>query len=193
MSQLDYAVQETVKSKENPESAPEAASSEMVARDSLEGQPLPQDNFAGKRVGGWLLLFCITSSILGPVLSSESLRNSLFSMDDDISWYFIIFLLLGQIAVGIYVWNLGRYALRILQVYFIGEFSGGIWFLALGLYEDIRLLGTYEDFGHGPQPLTQGIAVYHMQIGFGFIVASFLWWLYFRRSKRVRSTFGRNI
>jgi hypothetical protein len=125
-------------------------------------------------VGGWLLFFCIGLVILGPVwlLSQVSTPGS------DLAG---IVLALARTAfglvVGIFVWNVRQVAFTLLWIYF------GV----IVVYSLLGILGSITLANEGQsEPLAVAYSIRS-------IVYVVIWFFYFRKSQRVRATFGRNL
>jgi hypothetical protein len=118
-------------------------------------------------VQGWLLLFCVGLTILGPfgLLTLNGSIRPITGMS------------LGRVAhciygiyVGTAIWRRKSNALIHLKVFFVT----GLMLASLFLV---------QRFGN----------THAMEIGLGNILVIFAWWFYFSNSKRVRVTLGRNL
>ena len=78
------------------------------------------------------------------------------------------------IVVGIFVWNVRPVAFTLLWFYF------GL----VGAFAVLGIIGSALDAEEG----AKGLVVSIRSLGYVFV-----WFLYFRRSERVRATFGRNL
>lgn len=137
---------------------------------------IPQ-NLGPSGVGGWLFFFCISVTIFGSlVLIGQFLtlhfQNRLAELE-------AIRLLYGAI-VGVFLWIERPIAILLLRIYF--GLLAVSYLLAFLNLTSIALARHTTPF-QIPQ-------FYSVLIAAGF---SFLWFLYFRKSERVRNTYGRNI
>jgi hypothetical protein len=120
-------------------------------------------------VGGWLLLFCIEfATRIGTQLTLSILIWG--------PWhYFSIFAVsLGALSflTGFNVWRVTSKALLFTRVLLIIVFGAGLFGVGLEI-----LSARY--FLHGT--------------GIDFIIEAVVWFWYFKKSKRVKATFGRSI
>jgi hypothetical protein len=125
----------------------------------------------GLRVGGWLLWFCLSSVLVGPL---DLIRNRLMTNLHETAVlqdrpYFELWdgFTIIVILVGIYVWMKGRYSIWALRV----RFAIALLLAASGAISKIA---------------PPGWALLS-------VTMVLIWWLYFRRSRRVLWTLGRNI
>jgi hypothetical protein len=150
------------------QAAAPVASSEPVSVPSFS---TAHNNLQG--IGGWLLFFCISLVLLSPlanlarIVSLPSGNSSGAALDLSLAVFGIV--------VGITIWNVRPIAFTLLWVYF-----GVVVFMAL-----LGLLGSIVSKGEA-----QASAV-TVSIRSLFYVC--IWFFYFRRSERVRATFGRNL
>jgi Protein of unknown function (DUF2569) len=157
--------------------APAPAAAPAPAPVSPQGQLSGLENYSGpKGVGGWLLLFCLGTTILTPVmLLREAMNNS-----SDLTVVAIdIGLTVLALSTGIALWSHSRYALPLVRAYFIAQ-------LALAVL--IILANTVGSAAAGPQ--SSGNFVYQ---GIRTFLVVALWWSYFHKSERVLATYGRNL
>lgn len=150
---------------------------------------IPQD-LSPKGVGGWLLLYCLSLTFLGPILviapffffSFSRLHPELVfrSLIRD-SYYMIgITRVLYGVVVGIALWMGRAIALQLLKVYFV--------FLAVHtLLSFLRLASIILKVHATP---FRSLQFYPLVLSTAF---SILWFLYFHKSGRVRNTYGANI
>jgi hypothetical protein len=128
-------------------------------------------------IGGWLLFFCISLTVLSPLnilmrtsagwrLSSPNLLNDLAA-------------LYGAV-VGTVLWLKQPISLMLLRIYFI--IAAGVAVLAM-----LNLIATALRM-HEPLFLMRGFTGALEYVGI-----MLLWFAYFRKSARVRNTYGSNI
>lgn len=117
-------------------------------------------------VGGWLLLFCVWFTMYVPA-------RTIFPFISDPKTYWLAFCLaLLSLFTGISVWKRTSKALLFARIMLVAFFCAGLF----GLGIDIVSSGVR--FYYGPWEL---------------IVEAILWFLYFKKSKRVAATFGRSL
>ena len=119
-------------------------------------------------MGGWLLFFCLEFAIrIGVQLNVSALSSG---------WHFsavsLFFALLGSFSliVGFAVWRMSPAAIWLVRILLMSVFVAGACGLALEM-------ASSKPFLHG--------------VGLDFTVEPILWFIYFRKSKRVRATFPR--
>jgi hypothetical protein len=119
-------------------------------------------------VGGWLLLFCIGAAIIVP------LTNLVEGIGSTSAATKVICFVLTVIAVGtgVALWTKKPYALTLVPVYLVALFLVGV----------LAVVGSVisRDVSQSP-------------IGLRTVIYSFIWFLYFRMSRRVKATYGRNL
>jgi Protein of unknown function (DUF2569) len=150
---------------------------------------IPQD-LGHKNVGGWLLLYCLSLTFLGPILviapffffSFSRLHPGLVfrSLIRD-SYYMIeVTRVLYGVVVGIALWMGRAIALQLLKVYFV--------FLAVDtLLNLLRLASIMLKVRATP---FRSLQFYPLVLSTAFTI---LWFVYFRKSQRVRNTYGANL
>jgi hypothetical protein len=137
---------------------------------------IPQ-NLGPKGVGGWLWIFCVNASVLAPAFalarwSERGFQNPVYALEQ-------IRLLYGAV-VGVFLWMQLPIALVLLRIYFIfvaAEFV--LLWLRLVSVALARHVSLFELTGFSPTLWALGLAL--------------AWFLYFRKSQRVRNTYGTNI
>ena len=123
-----------------------------------------------KGVGGWLLFFCVSLTVLAPVLVLSRVVTD-FSQSNIIDLVLVAF----GILVGGLVWNVHRSAFVLLWIYFGAN----------------TLLSTLAIVGYA-LTAEQGREMEIIQLVRG-LVSTVIWFLYFKKSDRVQATFGRNL
>jgi hypothetical protein len=137
---------------------------------------IPQD-LGPKGVGGWLLLYCIGTAILVPLavfgrMHGWKFQDPLYSLEQ-------IRLFYGAL-VGVFLWMQRPIAIYLLRIYFI-------ILAAKFLLTFLRLISV---------AVTNHTAPFSVA-GFGStiwaVAVAIAWLAYFRKSERVRNTYGANI
>lgn len=121
-------------------------------------------------VGGWLLLFCITRTVLTPLFILARLAGSGFAPANIFDLAFTLF----GVVVGIMIWTVSASAFVLLWIFF------GVSALVLVL----AIAGLFLSGAPDPQQLGRL---------FWAVVFTILWFAYFKKSDRVQATFGRNL
>jgi TPR repeat protein len=131
-------------------------------------------------VGGWLLLFCIVTTIIAPL---AHIADAAKSNDTVVTLIDVSFTILAFCA-GLSVWRVRRHAFRWVRAYLIMIFCLGIatYVLSLGQVSDISV--TIAELIATRINRSQTV---------GSVIAAVMWWQYFKKSKRVNATFGRNL
>ena len=120
-------------------------------------------------VGGWLLLFCAGVTIITPlVLLAQIAGNPQNGFVVIISLMLCAF----SVYVGTSLWRIRPQALKLVKIYFI---------VTLGLAL-LALVGSIA--GNQQKDLVRAI---------DGLIAVAIWWSYFKKSKRVKATLGRNL
>ncbi|HEY7406349.1 MAG TPA: DUF2569 family protein [Candidatus Angelobacter sp.] len=124
-----------------------------------------------KGVGGWLLFFCVSLTVLVPLVLAFRVWAS------GLGWEGIFDLALAAygVLVGIMVWNVHPRAFVLLWIYF----GVTVFLLVLDIASSF-FLPEEQDPGE------------MMQL-FRALVSTIGWFLYFKKSDRVQATFGRNL
>jgi hypothetical protein len=128
-------------------------------------------------VRGWLLFFCIVLTVVQPlgtaveVIGSKSLP--------------MIILNIGFAALCIYtgvcLWRIAPKSLEWLEVFLVARLAmAGLSFVS-AIYSKLPPLG--HDFSINP----------YLQSGVTNLYGVIIWWAYFKKSKRVLTTYGRNL
>ena len=125
-------------------------------------------------VGGWLLFFCIVTTIIIPLATMAEAANS----NDPVVILTDVALAILAFCTGLSLWRVRTHALRWVRVYLV---IGSCLMMIAGLERQ----ATY--ITHEP---TSSI---YMNPVAGAVVYAVTWWQYFRKSKRVKATFGRNL
>jgi hypothetical protein len=147
-------------------------------------------NKGPRGIGGWLLFFCIAQTILGPALGAVEIAYNWTEAQPAfaqfpavktavlfVNWASAAILLYGFI-VGCLIWNGAPYGKRIAKEYLV------IRFVALIIAEimTFRLMGDL--------PRVDALVTSATRDLWQAAIFSVFWWSYFKRSVRVRNTYG---
>jgi hypothetical protein len=156
-----------------PAAAPAAAAAprqiQWPAEPAVIGPPMRRPDLKG--VGGWLLFFCISLTLLTPVLTLIRMWSTSFGPEGMIDLALTAF----GVIIGIMVWNVHPRAFLLLWIYF-------------GLMALLLVLGIVGSFISSEEQNPSEI----MQL-FRGLISTIIWFLYFKKSDRVQATFGRNL
>jgi hypothetical protein len=151
--------------------APEAAAA--VALAPSETTPLRPIRKDLQGVGGWLLLFCIGLVVLSPLVTLALVINAPNTDALAMALEFVRAAL--GVVVGILLWNIRPVAFTLLWIYF------GI----IALFSVLGIVGFVMNAEQtAPQDLIVSIRA---------LIYVLAWFWYFKKSERVRATFGRNL
>ena len=135
-------------------------------------------------IRGWLLFYCISLSILVPLLISIQIFSWAYFLHGNIRLLNKTFILetvrgLYSAIVGVFLWMERPVALFLLKIHFI----------IVGIYALVTILGLVQLALNAHRiPLVRGLGSETISIGF-----SILWFVYFHKSQRVRNTYGANL
>ncbi len=129
-------------------------------------------------VNGWLLFFCVTTGILGPILYVAGARHAPSPIDS------VIDLAFGGFAAVtcVYIWRVHWRALGMLRIYLLSVFC----------LAGLNILGAVAMIRVAPGGLSLANSVPLLDAVRSLLIP-ILWWQYFRRSRRVLATFGVNM
>jgi hypothetical protein len=155
-------------------------------------RPKTQTSSAPKGVGGWLLWFCVLLTIIGPLLSlSEIVSNWGKSA--------AVFSQFPSFKTAVFSENIGIF-LIFLYGFIVGReiWSGNpngkelaVQYLKIRLFGTMGLKAIMLFMLHNLPSHILGAVLVHIVGSFLYEGALFLiWWLYFKKSKRVRNTYG---
>lgn len=147
-------------------------SSANAAAANSVGIPSTVDPLKGIR--GWLLLFCLGIVFVQPlalIVASDTAFEAVFN------------LLLGAFSAytGICLWRVKPNALRMVKVYFV---------LVLSI-ATIAILASVVTTHSAPSSETPQTNV--LTDGARMLIGVAIWWSYFKKSKRVKATYGANL
>jgi hypothetical protein len=165
----------------------------VQAAEALPVSPsIPTGAVGPKGVGGWLVFFCVGLTILGPLFSlgqmvstweaSQAAFSRFPSIKTAVIWenFGSALLLIYGFVVGCIIWSGNQNGKSIAKKYLLIRLFGfiGVEFIAIVLMGDlpseILAAGIGAVFGAGIREV------------FYFLI----WWFYFKKSKRVRNTYG---
>lgn len=143
---------------------------------SATGSPSTVDRLKGIR--GWLLLFLLGLVFVTPLSSFFGGLNS----GDAFSFGFD--LLFGALAIytGIALWRGATNALRLVKVYFVVA-------LVMAVLEIVSGILTAPATTASSTPSQNN----SLTEGFRMLIGVAIWWSYFKKSKRVKATYGANL
>lgn len=150
-------------------------SSSIGAVAGIEPGPVYSGYIPGlKGVGGWLLFFCIITTIITPLGNLLGLAR-LAAIHNPWAFYYLAIVVFSMV-VGVSVWRVSHDAIPLLRAYFA----------TFVIWEALRI-STVVIVMHNSSfdmPMTYRIRT---------LIWAIVWAAYFHRSQRVRATFGRNL
>jgi hypothetical protein len=136
-------------------------------------------------VGGWLLLYCIGMAILVPLLISIQLFSWTYFLHANVRLLNKAFILemvqeLYSATVGVFLWMGRPISLFLLKIHFI----------IVGVSTLVSLLALVQLAlnARSKWAPVRGLVAEIVSTGF-----TILWFVYFRKSQRVRNTYGANL
>ncbi|MCX5769525.1 MAG: DUF2569 family protein [Candidatus Hydrogenedentes bacterium] len=145
-----------------------------------------------KGVGGWLLFFCICLTIIGPIGYLATLGNAWEETKDVVKDY-------PSFRTALLVTSIGCAILAVYGIYIGCTIWGGSpngrklakQFLLTSLVVSIGLtLFCFFAIRYFPTVFFNAMAVEYVKSTVGTCMWFFIWWSYFKKSKRVRNTYG---
>lgn len=128
-------------------------------------------------VGGWLLFFCVSLTVINPLMILGEAGNSKNPFVITVDLALTVF----SIYTGITVWLLRPNSFKWLRVFFLVQLVLG----AMTLASSIPTGQSEAEYGSpSSSALTSGIRT---------VLAVSIWWCYFKKSERVRVNFGANL
>ncbi len=160
---------------------------DSLTNDTTENSSIEEDNNP-RGVGGWLLLFCVSLTILTPIatLWSISIYGDLFDIDPLLDIVMSIDILSTLILniwgffTGIIVWRGKQTGRSTARTFLKGNL---ILWVSSDLLTLIITSGSSNIFHEYQFETIKSI--------FHAIIYFTIWWLYFKKSKRVRNTYGK--
>ena len=137
--------------------------------------------YPADKIEGWLLFFCVYAAIITPIGWKAVVENMAWRKAPVLTLVDFAIVFAGVVA-GIAVWTRSKKAL---------------WYVRIYLLSAIVLLVGYLPYLFGMRALA-GLTTAD-RYPFVFVqmlrpvIIALVWWLYFRRSERVRAVFGRNL
>jgi hypothetical protein len=128
-------------------------------------------------VRGWLLWFCIVLTIVDPLIFlTEAVRSKS-------GLTIILDLALTALAIytGVRLWQIAANALAWLTAWFATQLGLAAFILVGAIISKRGLYGPNFEINPG------------LEIGARILSGTIIWWAYFKKSKRVRVTYGSNI
>lgn len=148
-----------------------------------------------KGVGGWLLFFCVTLTIISPLFTIGTLgqtwqnaKPAIAKMPSLETYYMIStigtgILLLYGFAVGCLIWTGDPDGKKLAKRYLV---------LSLGGVVLVEVVSTLFILDLPPRALNLAIEA-SAQLIFVNVVRFVVWWLYFKKSKRVANTYPESV
>jgi hypothetical protein len=181
----------TPASKHKPESAP-APAAPSPARGSQVDASSTALPTGPKKIGGWLVFFCVGLTILSPIFSLRKMVSTWVSCQFAFASYPIlktvliwesgcsIALLIYGFVVGVMIWSGNPAGRSIAKRFLLMRLCG---FLTMELIAFIMMSELPDSLDIGVLGGLAGVVI--RELGYFLI-----WWLYFIKSKRVRNTYG---
>jgi hypothetical protein len=123
-----------------------------------------------KGVGGWLLFFCITRTVLAPLAMVVRVSSAGLNVGTMFDLAFTAF----GVFVGIMIWIVNASAFMLLWIFF----GVSAAFLVLAI------IATSLSGIRGVEQMSQLVWA---------LAFTIIWFAYFKKSDRVQATFGRNL
>jgi hypothetical protein len=178
----------------NPPVADESLSSSAEAG-AVDDEPMRKTmrkKVALVGVGGWLLFFCIGLTILGPIIGAVRISDSWIKAEPAFDRFpsvrtATLFETCGSIAIVLYgfivgclIWNGVPYGKRIAKQYLL------ICLIAVVI---VKLVTVWliRDL---PSVTVDAVITAVLPGLLAAAISTLIWWLYFKRSVRVRNTYG---
>ena len=129
-------------------------------------------------VGGWLLFFCINVTVLSPLIvlgqmAGQRSGPNPYNLIDAVR-------VLYGVVVGIFLWMQRRIAIQLVKFYFIAVLATIV----------IVHSGVLFCVAQDQEPFLLGRGIGSIMPS---VIYCVLWFLYFRKSERVRNTYGANL
>jgi hypothetical protein len=154
----------------------------------------PVDVPGPKGVGGWLLFFCVGLTILGPLYNLGQISMNweqaqpafaqFPSLKTAVMWENAgtVALIIYGFIVGCMIWGGNPNGREIAKKFLLIRLFGfiGIEFIAVVIMGDM------------PTEVVASVIGAAVGAIFGNLISFLIWWFYFKKSKRVRNTYGAN-
>ena len=161
-----------------PAQMPVALASTATASNLIQGSPQETQVVTRKKieVGGWLLFFCVVTSIVSPVITLLQILRHVLS----VNWYDLFAFVVAAFTsfVALNVWMVTKSAFILLKSLFI-------FMLVFGCLATAAAFFVWWSEGD--------LDSVTMIVGLRQILFVLIWWPYFSASKRVKATFGANL
>ena len=125
-------------------------------------------------VGGWLGWFCVVITVISPaiVLVGTFSEPSVYSAID-------VGLAAFSIFTGVSIWKVSSRALKLTKILLITQFCLGALLVLAQMLESSSATSSHSSSSD--------------PTGVRMLVGCVIWFSYFKKSKRVKATFGRNL
>jgi hypothetical protein len=125
-------------------------------------------------VGGWLAWFCIVITVISPaiVLVGTFSEPSVYSVID-------VGLAAFSIFTGVSIWKVSSRALKLTKILLIIQLCLGALLVVAQILESSSATSSHSSSSD--------------PTGMRMLAGSVIWFSYFKKSKRVKATFGRNL
>ena len=138
-------------------------------------------------VRGWLFLFCASTTILQPIFF---LRDALSPSGQPITFCVDLALAVFAFYTGISLWRVRLNALKMVKVYFLVQLAVAV----LSVLAVVIGASTGADQGVALDKAKEAeMVTTDVLNSLRPALFVWIWWSYFKRSKRVRATFGSNL
>lgn len=131
-------------------------------------------------VGGWLLLFCVGLTFIGPL----RILAKAWETTQPFVRYYDLGLVAFSVFVGINVWTVKPLALLLVNIYFLVE-------LAICAGTSLIVLHAWMLYPHSAR--INNLLGKQTEQALLIVTSVGIWWWYFKVSRRVRATFGSNL
>jgi heme/copper-type cytochrome/quinol oxidase subunit 4 len=132
-------------------------------------------------VGGWLLFFCIVLTVISPLLVTGQVLAGLSRTRFNGGYLIDVVRVVYGIVVGISLWMRRSGAINLLRIYF-GILIVTVVVVALSFIQASLRIGW-----------TPALLSSRFTPGLQLVGYTILWFAYFRKSQRVRNTYGINL
>lgn len=130
-------------------------------------------------VRGWLLLFCILATVLTPLRLFYAAIEQSSTAIATVHIGHAVF----SFLVGLSLWLVRQRALGLLKAYFLLLLSVGT----------LAMFGIAYELSAGHHSIAEPQSADNLASAVQPFIFVIIWWSYFRKSQRVRLTFGTNI
>jgi hypothetical protein len=171
-------------------SPPPSAAAQLTSEDRLREKMRKKTTLSG--VGGWLMFFCVSLIILSPLYSMSRLTSAYEKAQPALERFptlkaavqfetaGVVALLIYGIIVGCIIFSGSPSGRRIARQFLLIRLFGFIGIEAVAFWMISQV--SPAALSAGAENAVTGIA--------REFIPFIIWWLYFKRSKRVRNTYG---